>query len=426
VRRGAPRCDSGEAHAYRAALLREDKMATQIARRITTPARRAPGRRSAPRDARRVALLVATRKGAWIITGDAARRQWTSDGPHFLGHIVHHLVLDPRDGRTLLAAARTGHLGPTVFRSTDFGRTWKEAQQPPAFEKKADGSGRAVDHTFWLTPGHPSEPDVWYAGTSPQGLFRSDDGGATWRGASTLNDDPTYREWMGTVQDGTPNGPKLHSVIVDPRDPQHLYIGMSGGGAHESVDGGRTFRPLIDGMEVVGGFPVDTPTFHDPHCIRLCPSNPDRLYQQNHCGIYRIDRPSSTWVRIGRRMPKRVGDIGFTMVVHPRDDDTCWVLPMDGTSVWPRTSVDGRPAVYVTRNGGRSWQRQDQGMPAEQAWWTVKRQAMCADARDPVGLYFGTSSGEVWASRDEGARWRCIARHLPEIYAVEAAELPVR
>ena len=384
-----------------------------------------PRRRAAPGQ-RQVLLMVATRKGAWLLKGDAARRQWQVMGPHFLGHIIQHLVLDPRDCRTLLAAAKTGHLGPTVFRSTDFGKTWKEAQQPPAFTKKVDGKGRVVDHTFWLTPGHASEPGVWYAGTSPQGLFRSEDGGITWRGASPINDDPQYIEWMGTVQDGTPDGPKMHSIIVDPRDPKHIYFGMSGGGVHESTDGGQTFKLLIDGLEVVEGFANDVPTFHDPHCMRMCPSNPDRLYQQNHCGIYRIDRPSKTWVRIGKSMPKKVGDIGFNMVVHPRDSDTCWVLPMDGQTVWPRTSVEGRPAVYVTHNGGRSWQRQDKGMPASQAWWTVKRQAMCADTRDPVGLYFGTSSGEVWMSRDEGTKWQCIARHLPEIYAVEAADIDAR
>ena len=120
-------------------------------------------------------------------------------------------------------------------------------------------------------------------------------------------------------------------------------------------------------------------------------------------------------------MPSAVGDIGFTMTVHPRDANTTWVFPMDGSSVWPRTSPDGKPAVYVTRDGGDTWQRQDTGMPAAQAWWTVKRQAMCCDSRDPVGLYFGTTSGELWMSADEGERWRCIARHLPEIYAVEAA-----
>jgi photosystem II stability/assembly factor-like uncharacterized protein len=127
-------------------------------------------------------------------------------------------------------------------------------------------------------------------------------------------------------------------------------------------------------------------------------------------------------VRIGKRMPKKVGDIGFPLVLHPRDADTLWVLPMDGQTVWPRTSPDGRPAVYVTRNGGKRWRRLDKGLPEHQAWWTVKRQAMCADALDPVGLYFGTTSGELWMSRDEGDDWDCIARHLPEIYAVEAAE----
>ncbi|HVM82163.1 MAG TPA: hypothetical protein VMU06_24285 [Stellaceae bacterium] len=371
-------------------------------------------------------LLVATRKGAWLYRGDRARRSWRADGPHFLGHIVSHVVLDPRDGRTLLAAAKTGHLGPTLFRSTDFGKTWQEAKQPPAFPKVPEGrKGRSVDHTFWLTPSNASEPNVWYAGTSPQGLFRSEDGGATWEGITGFNDHPNITALVGTPQDGTPDGPKLHSVIVDPRDARHLYLGMSGGGVHESLDGGRSWEPMIKGMEVVEGFGFDVNNyaFHDPHCVRMCPSNPDRLYQQNHCGIYRIDRPAREWTRIGRSMPKSVGDIGFPMVVHPRDDETAWVFPMDGTMVWPRTSPGGVPSAYVTRNGGRSWKRQDTGLPAREAWWTVKRQAMTADRRDPVGLYFGTTSGEIWASRDEGERWAPIARHLPEIYALEAAEL---
>lgn len=369
----------------------------------------------------RMLLQVATRKGAWLFHGDAGRKTWRCDGPHFLGQIVHHLVLDPRDGRTLLAAVSTGHLGPTLFRSLDRGRKWVESKRPPAFPKAPEGTGRAVNHTFWLTPGHASQPEVWYAGTSPQGLFRTEDGGDTWEPCAGLNDDPRYREWMGGQQDGTPDGPKLHSIIVDPRDANHLYLGMSGGGVHESTDGARTWAPLIDGLEVVEGFDATKVWFHDPHCVRLCPSNPDRLYQQNHCGIYRLDRPSRTWTRIGRAMPKSVGDIGFPMVVHPHDAATAWVFPMDGSTVWPRTTIGGRPAAYVTRNGGKTWQRQDAGMPERQAWWTVKRQAMTNDALDPVGLYLGTTGGEVWASRSEGKRWDCIARHLPEIYAVEAA-----
>ncbi len=354
--------------------------------------------KSAPptRPARRVLVLVATRKGAWLYHGDTARRTWRADGPHFLGHIINHVVLDPRDGRTLLAAAKTGHLGPTVFRSTDLGRTWKEAARPPAFPKVPEGEkGRTVDHTFWLTPRHANEPNVWYAGTSPQGLFRSDDGGVTWEPLPGLNDNMQYRAWMGDEQGGTPDGPTMHSIIVDPRDPAHLYFAMSSGGVHESVDRGRTWSPIMKGMEVIEGFDAANIAFHDPHCVRLCPSNPDRLYQQNHCGIYRLDRPSNQWTRIGKNMPKRVGDIGFPVVVHPRDADTVWVFPMDGQTVWPRTSPDGIPSAYVTHNGGKTWQRLDSGLPKSQAWWTVKRQAMTNERRgmdeprrrQPVDVY---------------------------------------
>jgi photosystem II stability/assembly factor-like uncharacterized protein len=393
---------------------------TASARKPKKAVRTGPGKRLS--GSRQTLVLVATRKGAWIYRGDAARRNWHSDGPHFLGQIIHHLVLDPRNGKTLLAAASTGHLGPTIFRSTDFGRSWQEAVRPPAFNKTSNG-GRTVKHTFWLTPAHANEPKVWYAGTSPQGLFRSEDDGLTWEPFSIVNDDPQYRAWMGTEQDGTPDGPKLHSIIVDPRDPTHLYFAMSSGGVHETTDGGQSFMPLVEGLAVVEGFDAKNLTFHDPHCVRLCPSNPRRLYQQNHCGIYRLDRPSNTWKRIGKAMPKQVGDIGFPIVVHPRDDDTVWVLPMDGQTVWPRTSVDGKPCVYETRDGGKSWHRRDVGFPDKHAWWTVKRQAMTADAWQPVGLYFGTTSGELWMSRDEGKSWRSLARHLPEIYAVEAASL---
>jgi hypothetical protein len=150
---------------------------------------------------------------------------------------------------------------------------------------------------------------------------------------------------------------------------------------------------------------------------------PDRLYQQNHCGIYRMDRNDGEWVRVGKNMPKKVGDIGFPMVLHPRDPDTIWVFPMDGTEVWPRTSPGGKPAAYVSRDAGESWKRLDKGLPKSDAWFTVKRQAMAADRRDPVGIYFGTTSGEVWGTRNEGEKWKSLASHLPHVYSVEVAEL---
>jgi hypothetical protein len=365
-----------------------------------------------------VTLLVATRKGLWTLASDDERREWSLGGPQFLGHNVHHAVADPRDSRTVLVAARTGHLGPTVFRTSDGGRRFHEASRPPAFRQ---GGGRVVDHTFWLTPGHVSQPGTWYAGTSPQGLFRSEDGGATWNGVDGFNEHAQRKAWCGGDQDGTPDGPKLHSILVDPRDARHLYIAMSSGGVFESVDGGNDWRPLNKGVRA-DFMPDPDPAFgHDPHCVRFAAGNPDRLYQQNHCGIYRLDRPEETWVDIGATMPKTVGSVGFPVVTHPTDPDTVWVCPMDGTDVWPRVPPGGKPAVYRSRNGGRRWQRLDDGLPAGQAWWTVKRQAMTTDREAPAGVYLGTTSGEVWGSRDEGDTWWCIARHLPAIQALEVA-----
>jgi len=251
-------------------------------------------------------LLLGTRKGAFKYRSDAARRKWRVEGPHFLGNIVNHVVLDPRDGRTLLLAAKTGHLGPTVFRSQDGGRSWKEAKQPPVFKKAKDGEeGRSVQSVFWLSPAHASEPNAWYAGTAPVGMFRSGDGGATWEAVAGFNDGlyPKIKDKVGEVPDGS----LLHSILVDPRDARHLYVGISTGGTFDSSD------------------------------------------------------------------------------------------------------------------GGKSWQRQDRGLPTEQAWWTVKRQAFCADACESVGLYFGTTSGEIWTSTDAGENWSQIAARLPHIYSVTAA-----
>lgn len=368
-------------------------------------------------------LLIGTRKGAWIYRStDGKRRDWSVQGPIFLGHIVNHLVLDPRDGKTLLMAAKTGHLGPTIFRSTDAGETWAEAKQPPAFPKEDGPNARAVSHTFWVEPGHASEPGVWWAGASPPGLFRSTDGGASWESVPGFNAHPKYWDWC-PADGGTPDGALLNQIAIDPRDKNHIYLATSTGGVFESRDYAKSWTPLNKNVEANFN-PDPYPEYgQDAHYIAISASKPDRLYQQNHCGIYRIDRPSDAWTRIGENMPKEIGDIGFTVIAHPRDADTAWVSPMDGTDVWPRTSPGGKPAVYRTRDAGASWERQDRGFPQEQAWFTVKRQAFCADSHDPLGLYLGATNGEVWMSDDEGAAWRRIGAHLPEIYSIVAAPL---
>ena len=369
-------------------------------------------------------LMVGTKKGAFFFTTDTSRQRWQLHGPAFLGHIVHHIVADPRDRRTILMAIRTGHLGPTVFRSTDFGGSWQEARRPPAFQKAIPGElERSVDQVFYLKPGHPIEPGVWYAGTSPEGLFRSEDNGDTWAPVAGWNDHAMWSTWCPTEQAATPDGSPMHSILIDPRDKNHMYACTSSGGVFESTDQGADWAPLNRGS-VADFLPDPNPEWgQDPHCVEMHPLDPDVLYQQNHCGIYRMYRPDGQWQRVGDNMPDEIGDIGFAIALHPRDSNVAWVFPMDGTDVWPRTSPRGVPAVYGTRDGGQSWNRLAAGLPGSNAWFTVYRQAMAVDGEDPLGVYFGTTNGELWGSPNEGDTWSCIAAHLPHIYSVETGLL---
>ncbi len=375
--------------------------------------------------ARRIGLLVGTVKGAFYLGTDNKRKKWKLEGPHFLGNEVNHWVLDPRTRKTMLVAAVTGHLGPTVFRSTDSGMTWKEATRPPAFPKAAEGQqAPAVKRTFYLAPGHESQPGVWWAGTVPHALFKSEDDGVSWDPVVGFN---SYIEGLRAKNEmyfgETPGGAITHSILIDPRDAQHMYVGLSTGGTFETSDGGRTWRGLNQNVSVVDFFPEKFPEYgQDPHCVVMNRANPDRLYQQNHCGVYRLDRPGERWERIGENLPKKVGDIGFGVVTHPRDADTVWVFPMDGTEVWPRTSPEGKPAVFKSENGGKSWKRHAKGFPSEQGWFTVFRQALKSDALDPLGLYLGTTAGEIWVSRDEGESWKPVVSYLPRILSIEVAE----
>jgi hypothetical protein len=389
------------------------------------------------------AWLIGTRKGAWALrrTG-AGPTDWTAGEPWFFGCQVHHLVQDPRGAGTMLASVKTGHLGPTVYRSADSGRTWKESERPPRFktpeqyagsalpEDDSRRKGRTVDHVFFLAPGHASTPGRWYAGTSGIGLFKTDDDGVTWDAVDGFNDLPVLREWCYGFSEQTPDGAKCHSVQVHPADPKRIALGLSGGGVFVTDDAGATWRPVNLGVAMDFAPPKADGTEyeygHDPHDLVIHPAKPDRWYHQNHCGLYRLDwkdgAATQRWTRIGDNMPKDVGDIGFPMTCHPRNADVCWVVPMDGGTVWPRTSVGGRPAVFRTRDGGAHWQRLDTGLPRT-AWYTVLRQAMAHDGRDQLGLAFGTTSGDVWFSTDEGDKWHGVARHLPKVQNVTAARL---
>lgn len=375
-----------------------------------------------------VGLLIGTTKGGFILDGSKTRRGWTQRGPFLLGARVFDVCADPRDPRVVLATTSGGHLGPTVHRSTNRGRTWSEVARPPRFRttktnkptKRGGTRGRAVEINFFLAPGHADEPGVWYLGTAPQALFRSDDDGDTWSEVRGWNHNPNWHAWTKGGTDASPDGAFLHSIQVDPRDASHMFVNLSMGGTFESFNRGQTWEPLNKGVAMDFNPEEGLEFGHDPHSMLMHPGDPEQLYQQNHCGIYHLDRSrGETWERIGNRMPKSIGDIGFPMVAHPTDPERVWVFPMDGTSLWPRTSKGGRPAVYETQNGGRRWIRRDAGFPDRDAWWTVLRQSMCADdvARN-TGLYLGTTSGEVWASRDGADSFQLLTRNLPRIQSV--------
>ncbi|MCH8906891.1 MAG: glycosyl hydrolase [Candidatus Heimdallarchaeota archaeon] len=369
-----------------------------------------------------VRVYLATRKGAFILEGDSDRKKWNLLEPIYFGNIIYHFVPDPRNPSNLMIAAKTGHLGPTIFRSTDLGNTWKEATTPPRFPKEY---GKTVDFVFWLTPGHSSEPDVWYAGVTPQGLFRTEDGGDNWQIMEGHHNNPLINK-IRESSEGTPIGPLLHSINIDKNDKNHIILAHSTGGLLETFDGGTDWKPLNE--DVLANFlPDEYPEWGQCiHNAQIHPADSNLIYQQNHCGVYKLDRRSDQgnrkWERIGNNIKGDLDieyDIGFPLILHPSDVNKLWVVTMDSSEVWPRTSIDGKPAVYHSKDGGSNWTRQSNGFPKENAYFTVLRQATSQDGQDPLGLYMGNKAGELWASFDEGNNWDCIARNLPAIYSVE-------
>ena len=352
----------------------------------------------------KIELLIGTKKGAFILDSDAGRRQWRVRGPFCESWPIHHVVR-ASDG-TLYAAGGNAWYGPSIFRSEDDGATWTQSSAGMTY-----GDEDPKITTVWnVTPS--ADGKTLYAGVEPAGLFRSDDRGETWAHVAGLREHPSRPDW----QPGA-GGLILHSIALDRGDPDHLWVGISSVGTFETTDGGKTWQTRNNGVRA-DFYPGPPPDFGQcVHKLLVDPTDPKRLIQQNHCGVYRSDDSGASWTEITNNLPS---DFGFPMGVNPNRPETLWVIPHTGPGEG-RTMIDGHAAVWRSRDRGDSWTKLDSGLPSENAYLTVLREAMGVDRLDPVGVYFGTSTGQVFGSADEGDHWALLADFLPDVWSVEAA-----
>lgn len=353
----------------------------------------------------RTVVLLGTGKGAFLLTSDESRREWRVEGPFCQGWPINHVVGDPETGRIWAAGGSVWH-GLDIWRSDDLGQSWTKSAEGLSLGEEA------IDAVWSLAHGD----DAIYAGVKPAALFRSTDGGETWAGVEALNNHPARKDWH-------PGGAglTLHHIVTVPGAPQKIWVGISTGGVFATEDGGATWTPRNRGTR---NDYAETEAERYPemgqcvHSVARAPGEGDILYQQSHCGMYRSADGGRVWESIEAGLPST---FGFPVAVHPRDADTAWYLPH--TSDGQRFLPEARAAVWRTRDGGQGWEDLRTGLPQEQAYITVLRQAMAADTHDPAGVYFGTTSGILFASADEGETWVEAARHLPMITSVETMVL---
>ncbi len=356
--------------------------------------------------AKRVYVLLGTRKGVFILESDEARRDWKLRGPYCETWPIQHAIGDAASG-AIYAAGGSEWFGPAVWKSTDLGATWTHSREGLAYEEGATPVKNA-----WSLAAHNG---ALYAGVEPAGLFRSDDGGQTFRHLDGLQKHPTRSEW-------SPGGAGLilHSLIVDGDDDRNIWVGISAAGVFHSGDGGAQWEPRNRGTRA--DFMPEGQNYPEfgqcVHCVVKAPTG-DRLYQQNHCGMYRSDDGGRSWRSIEAGLPS---SFGFPAAVHPRDPDTLYLLPLNG-DIKGRFMPDAQAAVWRTRDGGATWAPLREGLPQQSAYFAVLRQALATDTLEKAGVYFGTNTGSVFASADEGDTWSCIAQHLPLISSVETLVL---
>jgi hypothetical protein len=359
-----------------------------------------------------VLLAIGTQKGLFLATSDDGRKSWQVSPAHFAMQAVYSVAVDTR-GPTprLLAGVDSSHFGPSVAVSDDLGASWQEPDTAPlAFP---GDTGAAVERVWQITPAGPGEPGVVYAGTQPSALFRSTDGGRTYELVRGLWDHPHRPQWGAGF-----GGQAIHTILPHPGDPARMLVAMSTGGVYRTFDGGETWAPSNSGIKAYF-LPDPWPEFGQcVHKVTRDAQDADHFYAQNHHGVYRSTDGGASWQSIAGPLPS---DFGFPIVAHPHRTGTVWNFPLGGDG--DRHPVGLRCRVFRSTDAGDSWQPQDDGLPDGPYYPAVLRDAMGADDADPAGVYFGTRSGEVYASRDEGETWSQVVAHLPDVLCVRAVSL---
>jgi len=367
-----------------------------------------------------IRVLVGTKKGMFVLTSDATRAQWKIDGPLFGGWEIFHVKGSPADSNRLYASQHTGWFGQQIQRSNDGGKTWE------SMGNKFEYDGPAGTHQWYDGTAHPWEfarvwhlepslddPDTVYAGVEDAALFRSTDGGQNWQELAGLRGHGTGASW----QPGA-GGLCLHTIILDPANRGRIFVAISAAGAFRSDDGGESWRPINKGLRSEYIPEPEAVVGHCVHRIAMHPSRPDVLFMQKHWDVMRSDDAGDSWHEVSGNLPS---DFGFPIHVHAHEPETIYVVPIKSDS--EHYPPEGKLRVYRSRTGGNEWEALTRGLPQQDCYVNVLRDAMAIDSLEPCGVYFGTTGGQIYASDDEGDNWVPIARDLPAVFSVEVQEL---
>ncbi|MGE3539636.1 MAG: WD40/YVTN/BNR-like repeat-containing protein [Candidatus Tectimicrobiota bacterium] len=367
-----------------------------------------------------VRVLVGTRKGAFVLSADGRRTQWEVSGPHFGGWEVYHLTASPVEPQRLYASQSSGWFGQQIQRSSDGGRTWEPVGNQfvydgvPGTHQWYDGTPRPWEFKrIWHLEASLSDPDTLYAGAEDAALFRSSDGGRTWQ------EFPALRSVQGQLWQPGAGGMCLHTIVLDPQQPERLYVAISAAGAFRTDDAGATWQPINRGLHSQG---IPNPQAEVGHCVHrlaMHPARPHVLFMQKHWDVMRSDDAGASWHEISGNLPS---DFGFPIAVHAHEPDTIYVVPI--TSDSQHYPPEGKLRVYRSRSGGHEWQALTRGLPQQDCYVNVLRDAMAVDRLEPCGLYVGTTGGQVYGSADAGEHWAPLVRDLPPVLSVEVQTLP--